>query len=407
MIQTNRVKLLVLSICFYALYWLTKLILLIPWTVRPRKSKIRSHSIIYLAAFFPSNAGYHWRVKKWQQILIEQGYSVEVKSAINKEELDQLNSVNSPFLYVKLLYRRFLHVLRALQFETVIVRRELLVFNDYGNLFMEKFLIGLHDRVILDFDDDISAAKREPKEVSTLFGKFMGEHPSKFSESLKLYKYFITGTDYLKDLVLKTNNSVPNKSILVLPTCVDYNNYSSKKYNDEDDKITLGWVGGNYNLFLLDLVTEHLNELVVHYDIELLVISGREYSNQKAKFKIINKAWSLETEIENLKMIDIGIMPLTDDIESRGKCGFKLIQYMGLGVVSVADAITVNNQIIDDKLNGRLIYNRAEWFTVIRSLLNNRSQLENIGREARRKVQEFYTFKSNTQSLTDFLSRLH
>ena len=98
------------------------------------------------------------------------------------------------------LIQRIWHCFVALTYNCVVVRRELLLFNDYGNLFLDRFLLVAHPSVILDFDDDLSAAKREPR-ARTAFGRLMFESPAKFSESLTLYSRFIAGSTYLRLMV--------------------------------------------------------------------------------------------------------------------------------------------------------------------------------------------------------------
>ncbi|MCB1023434.1 MAG: hypothetical protein KDB79_03535, partial [Acidobacteria bacterium] len=95
--------------------------------------------------------------------------------------------------YLIPLFRRIWQVWSSRDYNTVIVRRELLQYNDYGNLFLERLLLKIHPNVILDFDDDISAAKKEPRKITSLFGRLMLENGSKFTDSLKLYKKFIVG----------------------------------------------------------------------------------------------------------------------------------------------------------------------------------------------------------------------
>ena len=88
--------------------------------------------------------------------------------------------------YAAYLLKRFPQCLTAPLYNCVVVRRELLQFNDYGDLFLERLLLALNRNVVLDFDDDIGAAKREPRPLST-FGRLLRENPTKFGDSLRLY----------------------------------------------------------------------------------------------------------------------------------------------------------------------------------------------------------------------------
>ena len=70
---------------------------------------------------------------------------------------------------------RFFQVLSCISDDTVIVRRNLLIYNDYGNLFLDKLLLSFHPNVILDFDDDLSN-NLKTGESSSLFGKLLMEN---------------------------------------------------------------------------------------------------------------------------------------------------------------------------------------------------------------------------------------
>jgi glycosyltransferase involved in cell wall biosynthesis len=360
--------------------------------------KTGRRSVLYLAAFFPENAGYQYRVLKWAEILEESGYSVVIKTVFQKSKFEYLWHKNSIFLYTKPLIRRFFQVLSSYKYDRVIVRRELLLFNDYGNLFLEKLLLSIQPNAILDFDDDISAAKKEPKTIS-LFGRLLNENNQKFTSSLKLYDHFIAGSNYLREKVEKINSAC---KIVVIPTCVDYNKLSPRQYKNNGESIIFGWIGGNQNLSLIESLIPVLNRISKKNIIKLLIISGRSI-NVSTDFEIIFKKWSMDSQIENLQSIDIGLMPLKNNMISKGKCGFKLIQYMGLGIVSIASAVTVNNEIIDLGENGFLVYDENKWADTIQEVIDKRDQWGRIGKKAREKVLEHYTFDANKEKYLNFL----
>lgn len=370
------------------------------------KSK-KENKIIYLAAFFPNNAGYVYRTKKWAEILRKYNYDVDIATTLSEKEYKKYLSgenINTVGFYIKSMTRRIKQVIKARKYEVVIVRRELLLFNDYGNLFLEKLLFKLNDNVILDFDDDIAFAKKEPKNISGFYSKILMEHSRKFTESLKFYKKYFVGSEYLKNYLLEKVN-VDNQQICVIPTCVDYIKYPQKKYsNFTTEKIKLGWIGSNGNLKYLKAILPELIKLNKNYPIELLVISGEKFM-EETNFNIKNITWSYSTQIENLMKIDIGLMPLNNTLEDKGKCGFKLIQYMGLGIVSIATDITINKSIISDKQNGYLVsYQFNNWCDVLEEAIKNYGKFGEIGKMARAKIADNYSFKANEEKYLKFIS---
>lgn len=355
--------------------------------------------VLFLENFPIENSGYQYRAYKWKERFEKNGLRCEVWTIFPDKNDFETQFGNMPLLYIRAMRKRFRQCVFARKFKTVIVRRELLQFNDYGNLFMEKFLLKIHPNVILDFDDNISAAKREPRKITNLYGRLLHENGNKFNESLRLYKRFVVGSDYLKQKVLSENKTIDDDAVLVVPTCVDYDEYPAKVYDECATEVIFGWVGGNHNLHYLDMLIEPLNRLAVDYKMKLVVVAGRDYEHPKAKFQIENQQWSIKSEKELIKSFDIGLMPIEDNAVGRGKCGFKLLQYMGLGVVSIATDVSINGDIIEDEKNGFLVKSdNSNWYEVLKKVLSLQNKYEEIGRYAKETIQNRYSFGANIDS---------
>lgn len=380
-------------------YWFSILgRLILPFlTIRKKKKK----TILFLAAFYPENAGFHWRVHKWKELLNTQDYHCESKYTLSASEFEILNTNRSLFL-IKSLKQRFWQVVTSYKYETVIVRRELLLYNDYGNLFLDKLLLKIHPNAILDFDDDISEAKNQPKEINSWYGKLLLEDGNKFNNSLKIYSNFIVASNHLKSRITEQNLNYDN--IAIIPTCVDYNDFPQKIYKN-NKPFTFGWIGGNHNYFLLDLLLPIFEKIAIEYKFKLLVIGGIEYK-RNVNINIEFREWSLQSEINDLLDIDVGLMPLMNDKESKGKGGFKLIQYMGLGIVSIASPITINMEIVDHEKNSFLADQDDEWEFWITELLSGKVDLQKIGNAARLKINNNYTFNSNKENYLKFIENV-
>ena len=358
-------------------------------------------SVIWLEPFPPENAGYHWRAYQWCSILKDKGFVGVIKNAISEKEFESFWERRYG-LFIKFMLKRLIHCFNSLRYHSVIVRREILFFNDYGNLFMEKLLLAIHPNVILDFDDDIAASKREPREIKSWFGRLMLENGNKFNDSLRLYKRFIVASNYLKQKVIHEYPSIDPENVLVMPTCVDYDRHEPKIYDINKPVITFGWIGGNQNQPYLHEIIPALNSIAKDYSIDLIVISGKSFKAE-TDFPVINLPWSLETEVDDLKSIDIGLMPLPLNDRTRGKGGFKLIQYMGLGIVSVASAITINREIIEDERSGFLVEPGGRWYDKLLEIVQKRDTFKAIGKNARESILKNYTFKANKEKYISFL----
>jgi glycosyltransferase involved in cell wall biosynthesis len=373
---------------------------IIPFFLRRKTPK--KNSILYFAAFYPTNAGYHWRVAEWQKRLIATGFDVVVFSASKQTDFTEKSAIQHIFFLIRFGFKRFVQIIRSRQFETVIVRRELLIYNDYGNLFLDKLLLKYHPNAILDIDDDLSAAKNQPKTVAHLFGKICLENGDKFNETLKMYRYFTVASPALKERILSVNSTISEQDILELPTCVNYNESTHTKEYTSDKPLQFGWIGGDYNYPQLDLVIPILEKLSNEFPFELIVIGGEKYET-KTSFTTHFKKWSLPDEIAHLQAIDVGLMPLTNDAESKGKGGFKLIQYMGLGIISIASSIGINKQIVTNGYDSFLASDLQDWETIFRNILSKEVDLTTIGAHAHEKIATMYSFTAHSASLIHFI----
>lgn len=358
----------------------------------------QSNRVLFLAAFFSENAGYHWRVKKWADILEEEGFEVKIFNTLDEHDFYSLKEKNLPLFLIRSLRKRFKQVIYSKNFDTVIVRRELLLFNDYGNLFLDKLLLKIHPDAILDFDDDISAAKNQPKEIRNFYARLLMENGDKFNASLEMYSRFIVVSNYLRKRVLNKNQSA---DVIVLPTCVDYDKFPAKKY-DSNIPNRLGWIGGKHNHYLINEIIPTLNKLSTTFDFELFVISRGE-AKWEAEFPINFVEWDLKNEVNQLLKLHIGLMPLTNTAITKGKGGFKLIQYMSLGIVSVASPITINQEIIDDGKNSFLANDKDAWFSILSRLLAGNCNLNELGSKARKDSLANYSFSANKDRFLEFM----
>ena len=117
--------------------------------------------------------------------------------------------------------------------------------------------------------------------------------------------------------------------------------------------------------------------------------AGRSGYLESLDIKITD--WSIEREKKYLRRIDIGIMPLRDDEWSRGKGGYKLLQYMATGISCVGSPVGVNKEIIEEGNNGFLASDNDEWYKKLEILIKDRNLRQAMGRNARQTAEEKYS----------------
>jgi glycosyltransferase involved in cell wall biosynthesis len=205
------------------------------------------------------------------------------------------------------------------------------------------------------------------------------------------WAYRITaGNDYLADYARRFN-----KNVYVIPTTIDTEGHHNLECDHSAEPVTIGWTGTHTTMRYLEFLIPILQELEENHTFRFLIIS-----NEKPDFKLKSLEylkWSKETEIEDLSQIQIGVMPLEHDIWSEGKCGFKGLQYMSLGMATVMSPVGVNNTIIRDGVNGFLCDTPEEWKASIKMLLEDSALRRRLGSEGRKTVIDLYSVKANKE----------
>jgi glycosyltransferase involved in cell wall biosynthesis len=164
--------------------------------------------------------------------------------------------------------------------------------------------------------------------------------------------------------------------------------------------VVIGWTGSHSTLKYLRLLQPVLQKLENQFDqVSFLVIADQQPQLRLSRLDFIK--WNPITEIEDLLKIDIGIMPLPDDEWSKGKCGFKALQYMALEIPAVISPVGVNIEIISEGIEGFLCRTDEEWLVVLGKLIQDATLREALGKRGRKKIIDSYSVSSNT---SNFLS---
>jgi glycosyltransferase involved in cell wall biosynthesis len=188
------------------------------------------------------------------------------------------------------------------------------------------------------------------------------------------------------------------RQIRLLPTVIDPSRYPQKVYY-EKEKVTIGWIGSPSTLKYVKLILPALEELNREFDIELILVNGKKGVAFSGEQVLI--PWSEETEVASIHQMDIGMMPLPDDSWERGKCAYKLIQYMACGLPVVASPVGMNPEVVQHGENGFLAASEAEWVEYLGRLISDASLRKAMGERGRRLVMERYTLERNFEMMED------
>lgn len=191
-----------------------------------------------------------------------------------------------------------------------------------------------------------------------------------------------------------------SKRVHVLPTPLDTQTYVPAARRQERPLPVVGWMGTSCNLFFLPEVLGALNDSAEGFS--LSIVSDQEYPVAEP-FSGGFEFWSAGAELAQLQGMDIGLMPLTDDEYTWGKCGFKLLQYMACGAVPIASDVGFNKDIITHGENGFLASDLSDWAEYVGVLIHDPELRAKMARRARTTVESRFSLQAAADSLFSFL----
>jgi glycosyltransferase involved in cell wall biosynthesis len=281
--------------------------------------------------------------------------------------------------------RRQHDIMRASKYDIIFVQREAFM---TPSIRFEKSFAKSGAKVIFDFDDAIW--KLDISDGNKMF-KWLKD-PAKIPKIISHSHHVIAGNPYLGDYA-----SQFNKNVTVIPTTIDTDYHLRKTEYRDKEKICIGWTGSLTTIKHFRLAENILKKLKLKYGekISFKVIGEKSYRNEE--LGIIGIAWNRKTEISELEDIDIGIMPLEDDEWSKGKCGFKGLQYMAMEIPAVLANVGVNTEIIQHGENGFIAKNEEEWFELLSQLIDSFELRKKLGKAGRKTIEEKYSVESQKE----------
>lgn len=333
--------------------------------------------------------GQRFRFEQYEQLLADNGFVVETFPFLDEATYRILYKdgylLRKIIGVIKGFLRRIAFLFKAKKYDYIFLQREMAPVGPPVFEWITSRLLRV--KIIYDFDDAIwisNMAKRNPlAEAIRCFWKI--KWICKWS-----YKVSV-GNHYLGAYAKKFN-----RQVVYNPTCVDmekrYNQVSSLNHHP----LVIGWTGSHSTIRYLNEIVGALQELEEKYAFRFLTICDRKPNLPLKSLDYI--PWNATTEIEDLCRIDIGVMPLVPDEWSEGKCGFKLIQYLALGIPALASPVGVNKQVIDHGRNGYLCSTKEEWIEYLSILLADQKKRQHFGEHGRQKIMTNYSVHSNAST---------
>lgn len=281
-------------------------------------------------------------------------------------------------------------LLGSRQFDLIWIEKEAL---PWLPAWVEKALLTGSVPYVLDYDDAVFHYYDQHRSA-VVKHLLAGKHPALMQGAALV----VAGNEYLADFARRTGA----RCVEVVPTVIDLERYppptpSSLK---EFELPCVGWIGQRATAAFLapyaPLFTRFSDEGRARF-------AAIGIDAQSLGLPMASVPWTEQTEVASIASLDIGIMPLLDGAFERGKCGYKLIQYMACGLPIVASPVGVNRQIVEHGVNGFLAETLEQWEHALQTLLSDAGLRQRMGQAGRQKVEQQYCIQVTGPKLAAML----
>ncbi len=254
----------------------------------------------------------------------------------------------------------------------------------------------LHREMISTFYT-LEGLTRQPRllDVDDAIHLFRGGRAAKqLAERVDL---IVVGNDWLAEAWRRWNARIE-----VLPTAVDTDCYSVEPLPEHP---CIGWIGSRGNLRYLENIAPAMAELVRRFP-TLSIAVCCDQPPRLDGLPIRYVPWSMPAEAGFLASLSVGLMPLDDGPWERGKCSFKMLQYLAAGRPCVASPVGMNKDLLAQGDVGLAAATQAEWVTALSSILSDHRGAEALGAAGRRLVETKYSLRALAPRLAHIIRGL-
>jgi glycosyltransferase involved in cell wall biosynthesis len=338
-------------------------------------------NILLLSRYTRMGASSRLRTMQYLPALVREGFNVQVAPFFDDAYLHALYSgQRAKGSKLGYLSQRIRQMRTHLQPDLIWLEYEALPWVPWT---IERSLLPRGVPIVSDYDDAVFHRynKHRCGAVRSILGDKIGQVMAASTLVMAGNRYIANYAEHFEAPRLET-----------VPTVVDIDKYTIDRKATNTGDLRIGWIGTPE--------TWHAFANPIHYVLDQLLAEHR------ALFRAVGAGmqpttsgtleilpWKEETEVSLIQSMDIGVMPLPNTDWARGKCGYKLIQYMACGLPVVASPVGVNREIVEHGVSGFLAETDAEWRSAIETLLANAELRHRMGDAGRRKVEEQYSLQ--------------
>lgn len=272
------------------------------------------------------------------------------------------------------------------EYDAVFVYREASLI---GPALLEK-LIARRKPIIYNLDDPLFVPYRSHVNGYLSYLKFSG----KINELMRMCKVFISNSSHIMEYA-----SQFNKNLWKIPNTINTNVYRYKPFPENPEKVCIGWSGSPSTVPNMTMLAPALRKLSEKVDYNLHLIGGTNFDLPGVEYKAQN--WKAETEVEDLRQMQIGLIPLPNVEWNKWKFIMKTTQYMALGIVPVGTPMSSNPEDIQHGVNGFLAETDEEWVECLTTLVENSELRNKMSRQAAQDAKQRYSLEATAPKVIE------
>jgi len=353
-----------------------------------------SMRLLVLSRYSRLGASSRLRTLQYRGRLEDAGFEVEYSALFDDAYLRGLYAGNQSKAAIPSYYRQRVSRLRRNPCPSLIwVEYEALPWVPW---MVENALLPKSVPVVSDYDDAVfhRYERHRLAPVRWILG-------AKIDRIMQRSSLVTAGNSYLSDRA----HTSGAQHVEIVPTVVDLEHYNIVKPAAGPFPLRIGWIGSPSTW--TEYMAPIMPSLTCVAGVENARISAVGAGRAAKPHQFLDiLPWSEETEVASIQAMDIGIMPLTDTPWARGKCGYKLIQYMACGLPVIASPVGVNTEIVEHGVNGFLATTDAEWREALVMLLRDPDLRNRMGAAGRQKVEKQYSLQVWGPRVADMLSKV-
>lgn len=351
--------------------------------------------ILCLPKYDPLGASSRLRTYQYVDRLRGHGFSVDIHPLFDKNYLSRKYAGRAPWAEALHAYsRRIRQLLARREYDVVWVEKELL---PWVPSFLERMFTPSRPKLVVDYDDAIF--HNYDLHRSTLVRSVLRD---KIDDVMRRADMVLAGNAYLAERAVAAGCA----RVEYLPTVIDLDRYPhiapQPMAGGEGRPVVIGWIGSPATAHYLSLLSGVAERLQARYPVRFVAIGARPDQVEGSPFEAM--PWTEASEVELLNSIDIGVMPLVDGPWERGKCGYKLIQYMACSRPVVASCVGVNDEIVDEGRNGYLAHAEEDWEHALSALIENCGLRQSLGEHGRARVEQMYSLQAQAPRLCNMFA---